>query len=384
MISSARVRMDCGIVRPSTSVTLLVIKTANVSRLDDVHVRRSDQSDAGAHRVRIFPAEMLMRRIGLPVVLALSLFLAPLAAEAQQAQKIALVGVLDLGRPPLGLLEAFPRGLSERGYMEGRNLKIEWRFAEGRNERLPQLARELVSLKVDAIFAINTPAAQAAKTATGTIPIVIARVADPVRSGFAVSLARPGGNITGLSAITDELSAKRLQLLKEALPNATRVAVIWNSGNPGPAAVVQKMEAASPQFGLKLQLLPTRSGSDLPAVFEAITNGRVDAVFVVDDVLITTHKQQILDWAKKNRLPVVSQYRELTEAGALIAYGPSIGEMYRRAAYFVDKILKGVKPAELPIEQPATFELVINLKTAKALGLTIPQSLLLRADHVIQ
>jgi putative ABC transport system substrate-binding protein len=325
-----------------------------------------------------------MRRIGLAVVLTVSVVLAPLVAEAQQAQKIALVGVLDPGRLPLGLLEAFPRGLTERGYVEGRNLKIEWRFAEGRNERLPQLARELVSLKVDAIFAINTQAAQAAKTASGTIPIVIARVSDPVRSGLVVSLARPGGNVTGLSSITDELSAKRLQLLKEALPNATRVAVVVNSGNPGVAAVVQKMEAASAQFGLKLQVLPTRSGNDLPAVFEAIIKRRVDAVFVIDDVLITTHKQQILDWATKNRLPVVSQYRELTEAGALIAYGPSIGEMYRRAAYFVDKILKGVKPAELPIEQPTTFELVINLKTANALGLTIPQSLLLRADEVIQ
>ena|SRR5215470_6781526 len=325
-----------------------------------------------------------MRRIGFAVVLALSLVLASLAAEAQPAQKIALVGVLDPGRPPLGLLEAFRQGLSEHGYVEGRNLKIEWRFAEGRNERLPELATELVSLKVDAIFTINTQAAQAAKGASRTIPIVIARVADPVRSGFAVSLARPGGNITGLSSITDELSAKRLQLLKEALPNATRVAVIWNSGNPGPAAVVQKMEAASPQFGLKLQVLPIRSGNDLPEVFKAITNRHVDAVFVIDDVLITTHKQQILDWTKKNRLPVVSQYRELTEAGALIAYGPSIGEMYRRAAYFVDKILKGAKPAELPIEQPATFELVINLKTAKALGLTIPPSVLGRADQVIE
>ena len=325
-----------------------------------------------------------MRRIGLAVVLAISLVLAPLAAEAQPTLKMALVGVLDPGRPPLGLLEAFRQRLSERGYVEGRNLKIEWRFAEGRNERLPQLATELVRLKVDAIFAINTQAAQAAKSASGTIPIVIARVADPVRSGLVVSLAHPDRNVTGLSSMTDELSAKRLQLLKEALPKATRVAVIWNSRNPGVALVVESMEAASSQFGLKLQVLPPRSGNDLPVVFEAISNGRVDAVFVVDDVLITTHKQQILDWATKNRLPVVSQYRELTEAGALIAYGPSIGEMYRRAAYFVDKILEGAKPADLPIEQPTKFELVVNLKSAKALGLTIPPSVLGRADQVIE
>jgi putative ABC transport system substrate-binding protein len=268
--------------------------------------------------------------------------------------------------------------------MEGRNLKIEWRFAEGRNERLPQLANELVRLKVDVIFAINTQAAQAAKSASGTIPIVIARVADPVRSGLVASLARPGGNVTGLSAITEELSAKRLQLLKEILPSAVRVAVVWNSGNPGVAIVLREMEAASPQFGLQLQILPARSANDLPRAFEAITNGRADVVFVLDDVLITAHKQQILDWTSKNRLPVISLYREFSEAGALIAYGPSIREMYRRAAYFVDRILRGAKPGDLPVEQPTAFELVINLKTAMELGLTLPQALLLRADEIIQ
>jgi putative ABC transport system substrate-binding protein len=268
--------------------------------------------------------------------------------------------------------------------VEGRNLKIEWRFAEGRNERLPQLASELVSLKVDVIFAINTQAAQAAKSASGTLPIVIARVSDPVRSGLVASLARPGANVTGLSAITEELSAKRLQLLKEALPKAARVAVVWNSGNPGVAIAVRELETAGPQFGLRLQVLPARSANDLPRVFEGITNGRADVVFVLDDALIASHQQEILDWATKNHLPVISFYREFVEAGALIAYGPSIREMYRRAAYFVDKILKGTKPADLPVEQPTKFELVINLKTAKALGLTIPPSLLQRADEVIQ
>jgi len=268
--------------------------------------------------------------------------------------------------------------------VEGRNLKLEWRFAEGHDERLPRLARELVNLKVDAIFAINTQAAQAAKSTSQTIPIVIARVADPVRTGLVASLARPGGNVTGLTSITDELAGKRVQLLREALPKAQRVAVVWNSGNPGLAITLQETEAASLQFGLKVQALPVRSANDLPKVFEAITKGHADVVVVLDDVLITSHKQQIMGWATKSHLPVVSIYREFAEAGALLAYGPSIRDMYRRAAYFVDKILKGTKPGELPVEQPTQFELVINLKAVKTLGLTIPQSLVARADEIVQ
>src|SRR5215468_2312877 len=304
--------------------------------------------------------------------------------EAQSSGKLALVGVLHPESQPLGLLEAFRDGLRELGYVEGRNVKLEWRFADGESERLPQLARGLVNLKVDAILAITTEAAQAARSTSGTIPIIIARVTDPVGSGLVASLARPGGNVTGLSAMTGELSAKRLQLLKEALPQARRVAVIWNSGNPGPASVVRELENATPHFGLTLQALPPRSDSDLPGVFEAIAKGHVDVVFALDDVLITSHKRQILDWATKNRLPVISQYREFTEAGALISYGPSIRDMYRRAAYFVDKILKGAKPGELPVEQPTQLELVINLKAAKVLGITVPQSLLARADEILK
>ena len=223
---------------------------------------------------------------------------------------------------------------------------------------------------------LPTEAAEAARSTSGTIPIIIARVTDPVGTALVASLARPGGNITGLSAMTGELSAKRLQLLKEALPQARRVAVIWNSDNPGPASVVRELEQAAPHFGHSLQALPARSGSDLPGAFEAITKGRVDVVFALDDPFITSHKQQILDWATKNRLPVISQYREFTEAGALISYGPSIRDMYRRAAYFVDKILKGAKPGELPVEQPAQLELAINLKAANVLGITVPQAFL--------
>ena len=314
----------------------------------------------------------------------LLLLVMPCGAEAQSSGKLALVGVLYPGGQPLGPLEAFRDGLRERGYVEGRNLKLEWRFAEGHDERLPRLARELVNLKVDAIFAINTQAAQAAKNTSQTVPIVLARVADPVRTGLVASLARPGGNVTGLSSITDELAAKRLQLLREALPKAQRVAAVWNSGNPGLVITLREMEAASLKFGLKIQALSVRSANDLPKVFESIRNGHADVVVVLDDVLITSHKQQIMEWATKSHLPVVCIYREFAEAGALMAYGPSVRDMYRRAAYFVDKILKGAKPGELPVEQPTQFDLVINLKAAKTLGLTIPQSLSTRADEILQ
>ena len=320
----------------------------------------------------------------LATALLLLFLVVPCSSEAQSSGKFALVGVLYPGGQPLGPVEAFRDGLRERGYVEGRNLKLEWRFAEGHDERLPRLARELVDLKVDAIFAVNTQAAQAAKGTSQTIPIVIARVADPVRTGLVASLARPGGNVTGLTSITDELAGKRVQLLREALPKAQRVAVVWNSGNPGLAITLQETEAASLQFGLKVQALPVRSANDLPKVFEAITKGHADVVVVLDDVLITSHKQQIMGWATKSHLPVVSIYREFAEAGALLAYGPSIRDMYRRAAYFVDKILKGTKPGELPVEQPTQFELVINLKAVKTLGLTIPQSLVARADEIVQ
>jgi ABC-type uncharacterized transport system substrate-binding protein len=307
----------------------------------------------------------------------------PLAAEAQQAAKgPARVGVLYPGPKPLGPLEAFRHGLVEFGYVEGQNLTIDWRFADGRNEQLPQLASQLVRLKVDVIFAVNTQAAQAAKNASDTIPIVIARVANPVRSGLVASLGRPGGNITGLSAVSEELSAKRLQLLKEALPKASRLAIIWNAGNPGLAITLGEMESAGPKFGFHLQTLPIRSVGDLPAAETAIT-GRADALFLLDDVLVTSYKDQVLHWATKTRTPVISQYREVAEDGALMAYGPNIREMYRRAAYFVDKILKGAKPGDLPVEQPTKFELIINLKTAKALGLTIPPSLLAWTDQII-
>ena len=317
--------------------------------------------------------------------LAFSVVAAPPAANAQQAGKVPRLGILSPGSPgPSPLLEAFRQGLRELGYVEARNIVIEWRFAEGRSDRLPDMAAELVRLKVDVIFAMNTPAGQAAKNATGMIPIVMTRVSDPVRIGLVASLAQPGGNVTGLTTISDELSGKRLELLKEALPPASRVALLWNSANTGHAITVNEMEAAAPQLGMQLKILGVRWPKEFQNAFTVATKWGASALMVIDDLMIASHQAQILDLAAKNKLPVISQFREFAEAGGLMAYGPNNDEMFRRAAVYVDKILKGAKPADLPVEQPTKFELVINLKTAKALGLTIPQSILVRADQVIQ
>jgi ABC-type uncharacterized transport system substrate-binding protein len=314
---------------------------------------------------------------------AVALLAAPLA-EAQQTRRVYRIGVLSPGSPPPGPLEALRQGLRDLGYEDGRNVTIEWRFAGARTERLRDLAEELVRLKVDVIVAINTSASLAAKRATVTTPIVIARVSDPVRTGLVASFARPGGNITGLSSFADELSGKRLALTKEVLPTLTRLAMLWDAGNPGIEVAVREMERAGPQFGVQLYNIAVKTGDDFRAAFEEATRQRVSAVFVFDDVLVATHKRQILDWATRNRLPVISMYAELAEVGGLMAYGPNIPDIYRRAATYVDKILKGAKPGDLPIDQPTKFDLVINVKTAKALGLTIPPSLLLRADQVIE
>ena len=318
------------------------------------------------------------------VLALIALGAAPLAAEAQQAGKVWRVGILTPGLPPPGPLDAIREGLRELGYVEGQNIVIDWRFAEERNERLPRLARELVALAVDCIVAVNTPAAKAAKNATGTVPIVIVRLADPVETGLVASLARPGGNITGLTAMPQEMAVKRLDLMKELLPGLTRVAVIWNAANPGHPPILRDMNSVSERLGIELQSLSIRGVEDLAEAFEAVTRTRAGALLVIDDVLLTSHRRQILDFAAKRRLPVSAFFREFAEAGALVTYGPSIPVMYRRVAYFVDRIFRGARPAETPIEQPTTFELIINLKTAKALGLTIPQLVLLRADRVIE
>jgi putative ABC transport system substrate-binding protein len=307
----------------------------------------------------------------------------PRCVAAQQAQRVFRIGVLSPGTPPPGPLDALRQGLRELGYEDGRNVSIEWRFSGPTDQRLRDLAEELVRLKVDVIVAINTQASLAAKRATATTPIVIARVSDPVRTGLVASFAHPGGNVTGLTGFSDELSGKRLEIIRELLPKLSRLAVLWNSGNPGIELSVREMERPARQFGIEPQLHGVRGSDDFRTALEGVTRERPSALFVFDDVLMTTHKTQVLDWAARVRLPVISQYSELTEAGGLMAYGPNIPNIYRRAAIYVDKILKGAKPAELPVEQPTKLELVVNLKSAKALGVKIPNSILLRADKVL-
>ncbi|HET7382589.1 MAG TPA: ABC transporter substrate-binding protein [Pseudolabrys sp.] len=308
----------------------------------------------------------------------------PLGARAQQAVKLYRIGILSPELPPPGFLEAFRQGLRELGYVEGQNIAFEVRSAEGYSQRLAPLANLLVELKVDVVLGINTPSVQAAKKASATIPIVMTRIADPVKSGLVPSLSRPGGNVTGLSFMVDELSGKQLALLKEAFPSVSRVAVLWYEANPGADIAVGAIKAASRELGLQLLLLPVHKPADLIAAFQAAARGRVEALIVVDDVVTTQHRVEILNLAATHSLAVVSQYRAFAEAGALLAYGPNTSAMYRRAAYYVDRILKGANAGDLPVEQPIKFDLVINLKTAKALGVTIPPSLLARADEVIE
>jgi putative ABC transport system substrate-binding protein len=318
------------------------------------------------------------------LALALAVLATPLVVGAQGAKEVYRIGVLSPEVPPPGVLEGFREALHELGYVEGKTITIESRHAGGRKERLAAMAEELVRLKVDAILAVNTAAAQAAKNATAVIPIVITRVADPVRTGLVPSFSRPGGNITGLSFQPEALSGKRLELLKEALPGVSSVAVLWYAPNPGATIIAEEMEPGSVQLGVRLLRLPVQGPSDFVAAFETAARGRAGALIVVDDAFITRHRVQILQLAAKHSLPVFSQFMPFVEGGGLMAYGPSVRQMYRRAAHYVDKILRGAKPADLPIEQPTQYELVINLKKAKAMGLMIPQSLLIRADHVVE
>jgi putative ABC transport system substrate-binding protein len=315
--------------------------------------------------------------------LAGGLLAAPLTTYAQQAGKVPRIGVLSPDSPgPLPLLDAFRQELRKLGYVENENIAIEYRFAGAKPELLPELAAQLVRLKVDVILTINTAASQAAKSATKTIPIVFTYVADPV--DLVPSLARLGGNITGLTTLATELSAKRLELLKEAFPGTSRVAFLWNSTNLAGTRGLRETERASLPLGIHLYPLGLRGPDELQNAFRVASRERVGVLFVWEDAVLLRHRTRILDLAAIHRLPTTSQYREFVEAGGLLSYGSNLSNHFRRAAYYVDKILKGTKPADLPVEQPTKFELVINLKTAKALGLTIPQSLLQRADEVIQ
>jgi len=326
-----------------------------------------------------------MRRIGLAVVLALGLMLAPLAAETQEAAKIPRIGVLHPGAPSTSshFAAAFDQGLREHGYRQGQNIVVERRFAEAKAERMSDIAAELVRLKVDVIVTSTDPGIAAVKQQTQSIPIVMANSTDPVATGFVASLARPGGNITGLSSISPELSVKRLELLKEAVPGLSRVGIVWNPDVRGGVLEYKETESAARSLHLKLQSVELIRPDDFDRAFSALMTGRAGALTVASSSITFRNRSQIASLAQKNRLPSIYGLREFADAGGLMAYGPNYAERWRRAATYVAKILKGAKPADLPVEQPTKFELVVNLKTAKALGLTIPQSILVRADHII-
>ena len=319
--------------------------------------------------------------------LAGGLLAAPSTGDAQPAGKVYRVGYLTAGSISANprVLEAFRQGLRDLGWVEGRNVVIEYRSAEGRFDRLPDLAAELVRLKVDVIVATPTPGALAAKKATSTIPIVGASLTDPVGLGVIASLARPGGNVTGVAySVGTDIFGKDLSLLKEVVPKVRRVAVLSNPDGPAQPLTIRNIKEAAESLGVQLQLVEARGPGDFDGAFAAMARERAGALLVVTDPVFIPHRAQLVHLAAKNRLPSIFTQKADVEAGGLMSYGPNFPDMYRRAATYVDKILKGAKPADLPVEQPTKFELVINLKTAKALGLTIPPSLLTRADEVIQ
>ena len=310
----------------------------------------------------------------------------PIAARAQQAGKVHRIGVLETISTTLNVANfyALREGLRQLGYAEGQNLVIEYRSADGRDDRFPGLARELLALKVDVIVTRGTPAAKAVKNATSTVPVVMTASGDPVGVGLVTSLARPGGNITGLSAIVGELSPKRLELIREIVPGLARIAVLANTSNDAVRRDWARIETAARSLGVQSQLLDLRKSDALGPTFDDAGARRADALVVVIDAITQANQQRIVDLAMKHRLPAIYSSREFVDAGGLISYGVSYPDLYRRAATYVDKILKGTKPADLPVVQPTKFELVINLKTAKALGIEVPPSLLALADGVIE
>ena len=315
-----------------------------------------------------------------------SLLAAPLAAEAQVAGKMARIAVLGATRPEdLPQWEGLRQGLRERGYVEGQNIVIDYRWAQGRFERLPALAADLAGLKPAVIVAFVTQSSVAARKATSTIPIVMVAVADPIGAGLVPSLARPGGNVTGNSSVSVEVTGKSLELLKEVAPERRRMAVLWNPANAVfQNQMVKEAEAASRRLRLQVQTIAARDASEIDKAFQLMTRERAEALAVLSDPIFISVRTHIVALAVKGRLPSVSGNRQYADAGGVMSYGPNFYELYRRAAGYVDRILRGAQPGDLPIEQPTKFELVLNLKTAKALGLTVPQSLLQRADQVIE
>jgi ABC-type uncharacterized transport system substrate-binding protein len=315
--------------------------------------------------------------------LAGGLLAAPLAAEAQPAGgKVPRVGVL--GSTPTPSWEAFRQGLRELGYVEGRSIVLEYRWLEGAVDRAPVAATELVSLKVDVIVAVSVPVIRAAQQATGTIPIVMAASFDAVETGLVASLARPGGNTTGLTLLSTAVVAKRVELLREAVPAVSRLAVLLGPPAPADPLLLREVEVAAQAMRIRLQILRAGDPTEVRSAFAAMTRGRASALLISEHPFLFSPRARVAELVAKHKLPTMVSFREFVEAGALMSYGANLADLYRRAAAYVDKILKGAKPADLPVEQPTKFELVINLKTAKALGLTIPPSVLGRADEVIQ
>jgi putative tryptophan/tyrosine transport system substrate-binding protein len=329
---------------------------------------------------------MTHRLVALLITLALGLLVVSRAMAAQPAAQVPRIGLLSVFSPALGesKAESFRQGLRELGYVEGQNIRLETRWAAGHQERLAELAADLVRLEVAVLVTESTPSALAAMQATGTIPIVMATSGDPVAAGLVASFARPGGTVTGLTMFTPELSSQRLRLLQEAFPQTRLVAVLWNAANPAHVAPLAETKATAHALGLPLQAVEVRAPSDLDRAFEAIARTRPGALITLPDGMLVDNRARIVAFAAQSRLPAIFPDRDFAEAGGLMAYGPSLAANFRRAAAFVDKILKGAKPADLPVERPMTFELVINLKTARALGLTIPPALLFQADEVMQ
>lgn len=315
------------------------------------------------------------------VVFAVFALIWPLTASAQQAVKVSRVGFLRVGSPPSTFIDGFRQGLRELGYVEGRNIVIEYGLARSA-ANLPDVAAELMRLKVDVLVASGTPSVMPAKNAGRGVPVVFVAAIDPVAAGVATSLARPGGDVTGVTAMHGDVTAKRLALLKELLPRLTRVAILVRAASPATPQYVKEAETAARTLGTQLQVLAVREPRDLEGTFSAAQGA--GAMLVADDAVFTAHRAQIAELALKERLPTVYGFSDMVEAGGLMAYGPHYGDLYRRAAAHVHKILRGARPAEIPIEQPVTFELIINMKTAKALALAIPASLLQRADQLIE
>jgi len=323
---------------------------------------------------------------GIGFIITLGILLGSLAAQAQQTDNVYRIGFLGNSTAALeaNLVGPFREGLRDLGYVEGRNVLIEYRWAEGKYDRFPALIGELLALKVAVIVTAGTPATLAVKKATTSVPVVMTAVGDPVGTGIVPSLSHPGGNITGLTAISTEIDAKRLELLREVVPSASYIAVLWNASSPLQVLAEKQVQAAAQVLRMRVLSLGVKTEEEIKSALAVMTRERPDALLVLADRLLLHHRALIMDFATRHRLPGVHAYRELVEAGGLMSFGPSYADMHKRAAYFVDRILKGAKPGDLPVERPRTFELVINLKVAKALGLTIPQSVLLRATEIIQ